>query len=72
MQTPTDAPPLSDLATIADLVREHPNFLTEPTLRWQLRHRDANGLADCCVRVGRKILIYRSRYASWLAARAGA
>ena len=62
---------LDDLATAEGLAGEYPNLLTVPTLRWQLRHRDSNGLASACVRVGKKLLISRSRYESWLALRAG-
>jgi hypothetical protein len=63
---------LDDLNTVDDLAAQYPNLLTVPTLRWQLRHRDENGLAPACVRVGKKLLISRSRYEGWLASRAGA
>ena len=53
------------------LAAAHPKILTVPTLRWQLRHRDSNGLALACVSVGKKLLISRSRYEAWLATRAG-
>jgi hypothetical protein len=62
---------LDDLETIESLAARFPRLLTVPTLRWQLRHRDANGLADACVPVGRKLLISRTRYEAWLATRAG-
>lgn len=70
---PMEAPPpaLDDLRTIEGLAQEFPQILTVPTLRWQLRHRDENGLSSACVRVGKKLLIYRSRYAAWLATGAG-
>lgn len=64
--------PLADLATVEELAKENPKILTVPTLRWQLRHRDTNGLAPACVRLGKKLLIYRTRYAAWAADRAGA
>ncbi len=63
---------LDDLRSIDDMVHEHPKVLTVPTLRWQLRHRDENGLALACVRVGKKLLISKTRYEQWLARRAGA
>lgn len=69
---PTTTLPLADLATVEELARENAAILTVPTLRWQLRHRDTNGLAPACVRLGKKLLIYRTRYAAWAAARAGA
>jgi hypothetical protein len=62
---------LDDLSTVDDLAAKFPSLLTVPTLRWQLRHRDENGLAPACVRVGKKLLISRSRYENWLATRAG-
>ena len=64
--------PLNDLRTIESFASEHPEFLTVPTLRWQLRHRDSNGLASATVQVGKRLLISRSRYEQWLATRAGA
>lgn len=63
--------PLDDLRTIEGFANEHPEFLTVPTLRWQLRHRDTNGLASATVRVGKRLLISRTRYQEWLATRAG-
>lgn len=62
---------LDDLYPIERLAAAFPQFLTVRTLRWQLRHREVNGLADSCVRVGRKLLISRSRYEAWLATRVG-
>ena len=66
-----DSLPLDDLFTIQGLVSKYPAILTEYTLRWQLRDREKNGLAPACVRVGRNLLISKSRYESWLASRAG-
>ena len=62
---------LDDLDTVEDLAARFPRLLTVPTLRWQLRHRDTNGLAPACVSVGKKLLISRTRYEAWLATRAG-
>ena len=62
---------LDDLDTVEGLAAAHPKILTVPTLRWQLRHRDENGLAAACVSVGKKLLISRSRYEAWLATRSG-
>lgn len=70
MQTQTsDTLPLDDLYTINDLAAKYPNILTEYTLRWQLRDRAKNGLGPACVRVGKNILISKSRYEQWLATR---
>jgi len=62
---------LDDLHTVESLAGQFPRLLTIPTLRWQLRHRDTNGLAPATVRVGKKLLISRARYESWLSSRAG-
>lgn len=62
---------LNDLKTIEGLVEENTQALTVSLLRWQLRHRYENGLANCCVRAGKRILISKSRYEQWLAANAG-
>lgn len=61
------APGLDDWVPIADFVDRHPNIGTELTLRWQLRHRDSNGLATAVRRVGKRLLISETRYARWLA-----
>lgn len=63
---------IADLSSIDDLVAENPRQLTKPALLWQLRHRDKNGLAPACVRMGKKLLISKSRYEAWLGTRAGA
>jgi hypothetical protein len=69
--TPAAAIELDDLYTVESLAEAAPRLLSVPTLRWQLRHRDTNGLAPACVAVGKKLLISRSRYEVWLATRAG-
>lgn len=66
---PAGAIALDDLDTVEGLAASYPRLLTVPTLRWQLRHRDSNGLAVACVPVGKKLLISRSRYEAWLATR---
>lgn len=63
---------LADLYSVGGLAAAYPDLLTVQTLRWQLRHRDENGLAPACVRIGKKLLISRRRYEGWLATRAGA
>lgn len=67
-----DTMSLDDLITIEQLVEAYPRILTVPTLRWQLRHRDTNGLGHACVRVGKKLLIHRPSYERWLPTRGGA
>ena len=70
-ETLSQAIQLSDLYPIDGLVAAHPALLSTAALRWQLRHRDTNGLAPACVRIGKKLLISKSRYETWLATRAG-
>lgn len=67
----TTAPRLSleDLHTVDELAARYPNVLTSYTLRWQLRDREKNGLAGACVRIGKKLLISKTRYEQWLAAK---
>lgn len=62
---------LDDLHDIEGLASQYPRILSVQTLRWQLRDREKNGLAPACVRVGKKLLISKTRYEQWLAARAG-
>ncbi len=63
----TESLPLEDLHSIDEFAAKFPNILSVPTLRWQLRHRHENGLASACVQVGKRLLISRTRYESWLA-----
>ncbi len=63
--------PLDDLHSVEDLAAKYPHILSVPTLRWQLRSRDRNGLANCCVQLGKRLLISQSRYETWLASQAG-
>jgi hypothetical protein len=70
-QTTTGAISLDDLHTVDGLVQLRPQFLSVPTLRWQLRSRDKNGLSACVVIVGKKLLISKSRYEQWLGNQAG-
>jgi hypothetical protein len=68
----TRAAVLNDLATLEGLVEESQGVLSMSMLRWQLRHRQENGLSAACVRVGKRILISRSRYDAWLTSQIGA
>lgn len=67
----TDALPLDDFYTIEDFAAAYPKTAALHTLRWQLRFRKENGLDQCVVRVGKKLLISKSRYANWLQSRMG-
>lgn len=57
---------LDDLRTTSQLAAEYPNVLSTWMLREQLRRRAKNGLDACCVRMGRRLLISKSRYQQWL------
>ena len=70
--SPGDALALNDLYPLEQFVAAFPDVLTIPALRWQLRHRDTNGLAPACVRIGKKLLISKTRYESWLNSQTGA
>lgn len=63
----TPAIALDDLFTVEELPKTNPKVITPAGLRWQLRHRKDNGLAFACLRIGKKILISKSRYEQWLA-----
>lgn len=62
---------LDDLYSVQALAAKHSNILGVQTLRWQLRSRDTNGLASACVKIGKKLLISKSRYERWLSTQAG-
>lgn len=66
-----DAVALEDWATREDLIASNPRVITPSTLNWQLKNRHKNGLAFAVARVGRRLMISRSRYTAWLASRAG-
>lgn len=61
---------LDDLRTVEQLAAERPDLLKVTTLRHQLRNRGENGLSRCCVRMGHKLLISKTRYQEWLGTRA--
>jgi hypothetical protein len=63
---------IQDLTTVDGLVASNPTAFSVSVLRWQLRHRHESGLAAACVKVGKRILISRSRYEAWLASQTGA
>lgn len=65
-----EAIPLDDLHSVDELAAASRHLKTA-TLRWQLRHRESNGLATACVHIGKKLLISKSRYERWLATQVG-
>ena len=70
-QSQPGAMSLENLRTVEQLAEKYPALVSVPALRWQLRHRDSNGLAPACVRLGKKLLIDQPRYEAWLTGRAG-
>lgn len=68
-QTQRERVALDDLLSIKELAGLHPTALTVSSLRWYLRHRHENGLARACVPLGKKLLISKSRFESWLTTR---
>lgn len=65
--TPQDAIRLDDLRSIEEIVAENNKILSSNILRYQLRQRFTNGLADACVRIGNRVMISKTRYEHWLA-----
>lgn len=63
---------LDDLHSVEGLASQFPGILSADTLRWQLRDRARNGLASATVKVGKRLMISRTRYEHWLASRVGA
>ena len=69
--TTTPAPALDDWKTLPEFIAMDPQKFSERTLRWYLRGRAENGLAPAVTRLGKRVLISKSRFESWLADRAG-
>lgn len=60
---------LDNLHSVEQLAQAYPHLLSVAALRWQLRHRTSNGLTSACVRVGKRLMIDKTRYEAWLAER---
>ena len=56
---------LDDWSTVEGLVDQHPDKFTEPQLRWALRYRDENGLAEHVTRMGRRLYIHIPGFTDW-------
>ena len=59
-----------DLRTVKQLAEElkPTGAFTEASIRWLIFNRTQNGFDACLVRVGRKVLIDRTRFGQWLEA----
>lgn len=55
-------PDFSEWETISGLVDRSNGKLTETQIRWQLRFRDKNGLADAVVKVGKTLYVHVPTY----------
>lgn len=71
MQTQEQQIDIGDLRTIEGLANENPEVLNVQLLQWQLRHRTQNGLNSAVVKVGKRVLISKTRYQQWLSSQAG-
>ncbi len=60
-----DATRLEDWATPETLVDQHPDKFTLPQLRWALRFRSENGLAEHVTRMGRRLYIHIPGFTRW-------
>lgn len=70
MEANTPAIALDDLYSIEDMAKQH-EALSPATLRWQLRNREQNGLAPAVVKLGKRLLISKTRYEHWLSTQSG-
>ncbi len=56
---------LGDWSTVEGLVDQHRDKFTECQLRWALRYRDENGLAEHVTRMGRRLYIHVPGFTRW-------
>jgi hypothetical protein len=54
-----------NLRTVRQLAEECPAF-SQASIRWAIFHAQRNGLAPALVRVGRRVLIDKASFATWL------
>ena len=59
-------PPASELFHIRTLVERHPQILTESRVRWAVRQRESNGLADAVfeARAG-GLIVHEPAFLAW-------
>lgn len=56
---------LEEFTTPQGLAEKHPTLFTVPQLRWALRFRDENGLAEHVTRFGRRLYIHEPGFVRW-------
>ncbi len=71
---PTERPVIQsfdDLITPEDFAIERPDLFPLKTIKWQLHSRHRNGLAEsgAVLKVGRRILLSRSRFLAWVSSK---
>ena len=58
-------PALEEWATIEKLVADSDGLITESQVRWALRYRNENGLAEHVTRFGRRLYLHVPGFARW-------
>lgn len=53
------------LGTVS-MAAEESGVFSEGALRWRLFHRDENGLAECVVKIGRRVYLDLDAFDRWL------
>ncbi len=56
---------LEEYATPEGLAERHADLFTLPQLRWALRFREENGLAEHVTRMGRRLYIHIPGFTVW-------
>jgi len=56
-----------DFATIEQLAEESNGLTNENKLKWLIRNRDENGMEVCLKKFGKRWLIHKPTFFSWLA-----
>ncbi|ARU03910.1 hypothetical protein CCO03_03745 [Comamonas serinivorans] len=62
----------TDWFGVEEFAARHQNiFPTAQSLRYQLRHRERNGLTSACIRFGKRLLISEGKFFDWLDKQSG-
>ena len=56
---------LSDYSTVEQLAERHADLFSEGQLRWALRYRDENGLAEHISQFGRRLYVHVPGFTRW-------
>lgn len=65
---PAADPPnsLDEYTTIDGMVDDHPDLFSKTQLRWALRYRSSNGLAEHTLKFGKRLYIHVPGFVTWL------